>query len=185
MNEDQNIKIEEKNNQLKITFRWLSCVSYFIVTFALIINIGMLYGVFNISLADNSRWILWIIYFPFLFFLYYSIANLINKTIIIVSEKYLKIRIYPLPWLGNKTFDVKQMTQFYVKKVTSSSHSAGKTSSTISYPLYVVLTNGNHQKVIDGLAIPNIEIAKMVEQKIEKYLDIENKNIEGEYKSKL
>ncbi len=173
--------IEEKNGELKISFRWLSCASYFIFTFALIANLAILYGVFSIPLADNSRWILWIIYLPFLFFLYYSVANIFNKTSVAVSKQSLKVRIHPLPWLGNKTFDVREMSQFYVKRVTSSSRSAGKTTSTISYQLHVVLNNGNHTKVVGGLAILDVETAKLMEQKVENYLGIENRGIQGEF----
>jgi hypothetical protein len=36
-------------------------------------------------------------------------------------------------------------------------------------------------KVIDGLTIPDVETAKLVEQKIESYLEIKNRNISEEF----
>ncbi len=177
-----NIEIIELNDQLRISFPWSSFVAYFILFFALITNIGMLYGVFNIPISDGSKWILYLMYFPFLVFLYYSLANLLNKTHLIVKDSKLKIRMGPLPWPGSKSFNLDELSQFYILQKTSSSRNAGRRTITISYQVHVVLSNGKHKKVLDGLAIPDLETAKFIEEKLENYLGIENRSVEGEYK---
>lgn len=106
--------------------------------------------------------------------LYFAIASALNKTEVYVNKNAIAIQHHPVPWLGNKTIETKNIKQIYVK--TTVKRNDGRT-----YSKHQVtgLTSDNHKiKLISGLT--NFHQASFIEKKIEDYLDIEDEVVADE-----
>lgn len=108
-----------------------------------------------------------------------GIAAWINQTTIEVNKRKVKIRHYPIPFPG-KTIEVSEIKQLFVRQHL---HNNGDRGSTSSYSLNVLLKNGNEKKLISNWTSPLHTV--FIESKIEKYLKIEDKKVEGELDSPL
>ncbi len=97
-----------------------------------------------------------------LFSIYAVFAYWFNKTHIYVSQNTIQIKIAPLPWLGNKRLDAKQIKQLFVKTIRKGKainyHIMGITKDGVKFNLLKNFRNQRH--------------ALLIEKKIEEYLDI-------------
>jgi hypothetical protein len=107
---------------------------------------------------------------------YYVIAGYLNKTYVRVDISNIVIKHAPLPFFGNKTLNSSGIKQLYTKeKVSHSRH-----GSSVSYEVHVITHDRKNVKLLSGLE--SSEQALFIEQKIERFLKIEDKAVKGEIK---
>jgi hypothetical protein len=56
---------------------------------------------------------------------YFVICTFLNKTDITLSESKLTIRTHPLPWIGNKTVDPADLTNFVIRERSNRNRNGG------------------------------------------------------------
>lgn len=109
--------------------------------------------------------------------LYYALATWVNKTHIFVGQNAMEIIHKPLPWLGHKRLDAKNIKQLYSTKKISRSTTNNHTRSITNYYLHVVSFDGDDMSLLN---VENSEQALFLEKQIEKYLGIKNLKVRGE-----
>jgi hypothetical protein len=106
---------------------------------------------------------------------YYVVAGWLNRTHILIGQGKIAVRHRPVPWIGEKTLEAADLKQLYAKdKVT---HSRNGTS--VTYEVRAVTRSGRNIELVSGLE--SSEQAVYIEQEIEKYLNIEDIPIKGEF----
>lgn len=179
--EPKKYSISEQGGELTISYRWMACQAYFLVFFCLVWD-GFL--VVWYSIAGNEGDLMMLL-FPIIHvavgigLTYYTICLFINRTNIQVSREEISISFAPLPWKGAKTVAIRDIVQFYVKEKVSS----GKNGPNYSYSLWMRDKAGNDKKFASGPAISSSEDAKFLEKKIEKFLGLQDYQVDGEYAS--
>ncbi|MBU2572551.1 MAG: hypothetical protein KKH28_00525 [Elusimicrobia bacterium] len=105
---------------------------------------------------------------------YTGVAGLVNRTRITVNTAEVKVKHFPLPWLGNRLIPRQEIDQLFCEeKITS-----GKNRMHYSYNLSAVMRGGNRLKLVSGLDTP--ENALFLEQQIEGFLGITDRPVAGE-----
>ncbi len=102
------------------------------------------------------------------------IYQLVNRTRIRVTPGVLSIRQVPFPWFGNKTIPARSVKQLYCKEHEFRSRHGVQ----YSYALEVVLSGGRRRVLFRGF--PRFEQVLYLEQQIESYLDIDDREVDGE-----
>lgn len=102
------------------------------------------------------------------FIVYYTIAHWFNKTDIFVNKGQIEVNIGPFPWYGNIKLQTNNITQFYNKRRVK----GPREKQRISYEVRYILVNQTDKKLISG--IPKRKQAAYIENKIERYLGMEN-----------
>jgi hypothetical protein len=103
---------------------------------------------------------------------YFLIAQIFNRTDVVIDQEYLDIHNYPIPWTGNRSIPVEDIGQLFVKD--SKNIQNGKVNYTHS--LYALLPGGKKQQLISREG--DKEIINFLEKEIEIVLNIEDKKIE-------
>jgi hypothetical protein len=110
--------------------------------------------------------------------IYYILTVLLNKTYILVSRREIVIEHRPLrlPFYPNRTISAMDLDQLFISKYVSS-----RTNNRPNYAFSVVarLRTGSEITLLKGLRYP--EQATYIEQQIEKFLNIEDRAMEGEF----
>jgi len=109
-----------------------------------------------------------------LFITYYTIAGYINNTHIRVDRDLLTIKHRPLPWFGNRSISSRELDQLYSKM--NIFHSRGRVH--YSYEVRVKTRTDGDIKLFSKLS--DSAQALFVEQEIERFLNIEDRPVEGE-----
>ncbi len=111
--------------------------------------------------------------------LYYVLANMLNTTYITVRRGKLSVEHLPLrfPFYPDRFIPVANIEQVFVERYVAS-----KTNNNPDFAFRVKLieTNQNRINLVKGLKQPNH--ALYIEQEIEKFLKIQDKVIEEEWK---
>lgn len=107
-----------------------------------------------------------------------TIGDLINKTYVTIDPDYIFIERKPLQIFKRQPIETKDIKQLFVKKYSSGSQN-GK--PIYSYGLYAKLHRGREIQILKDFARP--EHAQFIEQEIEEFLGILDKNIAGEYQA--
>jgi hypothetical protein len=105
---------------------------------------------------------------------YYVVAGWLNRTQVYVDRQGLYVRHRPLPWWGKADIDAADLKQLYVKEVVSRNRRSGETT----FELRAITHAGRNIKIVGGLETQ--EQGLFLEQKIEKFLGIENARVPGE-----
>lgn len=109
---------------------------------------------------------------------YFVLAGFLNSTIIRVADGVLSVRHVPLPWRGNLDLPMDGIEQIYCQnKLRTNRDSDGHTTTSMQYEVYAVV-NGQKQKLLGGLH--EADQALFVEQRLERYLGIEDRTVPGE-----
>jgi len=107
-------------------------------------------------------------------------AYWINATVVDVCT--LDLRVYadplPFPYPRRKRIPSSKIRQLYVVK-NREYHDDGSTS--VKFHLYAELINGNRLELIRHLTAAGKDIARVIEEKIEDFLVIEDVYVEGEH----
>lgn len=110
--------------------------------------------------------------------IYYILSVLLNKTYILVSRREIQVEHRPLrlPFYANRNISAMDLDQLFISKYVSS-----KTNGRPNYAFSVIarLRTGSEVTLIKGLRQP--EQATYIEQQIEKFLNIEDRAMEGEF----
>jgi DNA-directed RNA polymerase subunit RPC12/RpoP len=172
----KNVEVKQEGDGLVISYRWFTPAFIFMIFFAVFWN-GFMVVWHGISLASGA-------WFMSLFGLlhtavgigvgYYTLAGLVNRTVVHVELGTLSITHTPLPWFGSKRVAVDDIRQVYCKEKISRS----KNGTSVTYEVHAVLENAAKEALMKRLQEP--EQALYVEQQIEKYLGIEDRPVAGE-----
>ena len=170
-------KIEERMGELVISRRWIGPMAFVTLVFALFWNGFMLF--WNGIAFTQGIWIMsafGIIHTGVGLFLIYSVFGMfLNSTVFRVGRGLLEVRIGPVPWKGNKTISVHDVTQLYCSEKVSH----GKNGSSVSYKVEVVLGGNRRETLVGGLS--SADEALFIEQQVEKYLGLLDTPVAGEY----
>jgi len=173
----KSIQVELNKSELTITRKWLSLVSFFMVPFCIFWD-GFMIMWFSIAF---SKGIMIMALFGTIHGLvgvgitYFTIASIINKTLITVNDLHLTVSHGPLPWKGNAVLDSADITQLYCKQRTH----RNKNSTSYSYEVYAQVEGLRKDiKIIAGAQ--KVEEALFIEMAVEKFLNIEDVEIKGE-----
>jgi len=108
---------------------------------------------------------------------YYTVCLFVNTTFIDVDEQSLHIRFAPLPWVGSKTIEARNIDQMFVQEKVSH----GKNGTSRSYQLKALMKSGNKITLIGSGAMNDVEDTQFLERKIEDFLGIRDRQVAGEY----
>jgi hypothetical protein len=106
--------------------------------------------------------------------MYSGLANLLNRTRLLVSQRSLRVQLGPLPWLGGRTFGAGEIDQLYCIERMSQ----GKGGASFRYEVRAQLKNGTDVKVVSDLS-ERIH-ALFLEYELERMLDIADRPVPGE-----
>lgn len=107
--------------------------------------------------------------------LYAAVCGFINSTEIRLESEQMRIRHFPLPWLGKRSLPKSEIKQLYVRQRARRT----KHGIQISYELYALNHENRALKLIKGL---DADECRYLEQALEKHLGIQNKEVPGEYR---
>ena len=110
--------------------------------------------------------------------LYYTLGILFNITYVLVNSREISILHKPLkmPFYLERLLESSRVDQLFIDKYVES-RTNGRPN--YAFGVYANLKNGNHIKLLRGLK--NHDQARYIEQKIERFLNIEDKAVEGEW----
>ncbi len=167
-------------SELNIEVSWRSGVSSFLTFFTILWNALVLPFVL-VAIANGELMMLAGISLHLLVgvsLIYYTLAMLLNTTYILVNHHRLTIEHKPLrlPFYPNRDLSVAEIDQAYVEKYVAS-RTNGRPDW--AHAVVAALKDGEHMKLVKGLKNPRQ--ALYIEQEIERFLDIEDRPVEGEW----
>ncbi len=146
----------------------------------------------NASILDIFPWIFWPMFpilFTFIFFTkgfpltillgswmlgVFPIINAINfskhKVYMTMDDVYFNIQARPKKFVKDRQFLVRDIDQLYVKSISG------------MYQVLMMVNQKNGQKEVHLITVRSLAKAKFLEQEIEKYLKIEDRDVLGEVK---
>lgn len=173
----QNMSINNRDGRFIITYSWRSVMGIVLICFGGFFLCFSLVWTLIAAIAGGSGFSLFgVIFIFFSFFLIYiGIAYRVNKTIIRIENSILSIKFTPLYWPGETLINVNEILQLFVQKKEY------QNKGNVSYTYNIVaLQRGNRSTILLKM-IQEPEIAKCIEQQIEKYLGIKDIQIRGEF----
>jgi hypothetical protein len=177
------VKISKKKHELTIEYKWFKLMAFFLVFFCLFWD-GFLIAWYTILGSVDEGGDIVFFLFPLIHvavgisLTYYTVALFVNKTTIKVNANSIDIKHAPLPWLGSKTVETKNIEQLYVKEKVN----RGKNGTTYTYALYAKQKGiAKALKVLGGDIIGDAEDAQLIEQEMEAFLGIKDYQVRGEY----
>ncbi len=177
------IEMLRLSNELSIDISWRknSTSMSFLTLFALIWN-GILFPVAFFAILSGE--------FHMLIFmslhltvgiglLYYIFATFVNTTYITVDERQVSVEHRPLkvPFYPNRSIPTNDIEQIYVDKYVASTSNG---SPNYAYAVQAILKNRKRVKLLAGMDDPQQSL--YVEQEIESFLDIPDREVEEEWK---
>lgn len=111
-------------------------------------------------------------------FLYYTLSLFLNTTYVTINSREISVLHKPLkmPFYADRTVSVDRVQQLFIDKYVQSKTNG---QPNYAYGVYAHLNNENHIKLIRGLKNP--DQARYIEQEMERFLNIEDKAVEGEW----
>lgn len=186
----KNFRVEDFGTELVISWSWFSPTILFLLFFCvfwdgfLIIWYSAVFGFSFLGLGGPKGPVggalLLMALFPLLHvavgvgLTYYVLASFVNRTRVRVDRGELSIRHGPVPFPGNKTLSTSELTQFYCTESVRNQ----RRGYNVTYDLNAVHVDGSKIKLLGGLS--EIEQALFLEQRLEKFLNIENERVPGE-----
>jgi hypothetical protein len=170
------VQVDEGFEELKITRKWFTLYQVPLVFFAVFWNGFMLlwYGI-ALTTRQGQMATFGLLHLAVGLFLIYLVAtNFINETLITVNNQSIDIKHGPIPAWGNKTLNPSDIAQIYCKEVIS----RGRRSTTITYEVSAIMHDQRRESLLTGLYNP--EQALYIEQEIERFLGIQNQDVQGE-----
>ena len=172
----EKIQFHDHLSHIEIVRTWFGMQTLFLTAFAVFWG-GFLFCWYG-NIPEDSP--LLFVLFPLLHvgagvaISYIALTGWFNRTHVTVGQGRLGVRHGPLPWPGNKDIDAHDVKQLYAKEKISRS----RNSTSVTYELRAVTKSGRNIKLVGGLE--SQEQAIFIEQKIEKYLRIEDAPVSGE-----
>ncbi len=163
---------------LHITRRWFSSKHIFMLFFCIAWDSFLVFWYLMAGRSGN----LMMIIFPIAHvavgvgLTYATLAGLLNKTHVRVTNQELSIKHGPVPWKGNQVIPTRYLAQLYVQRKFGSSRQGG---STESFTLSALLRSGRKLTLVKGLE--EADQALFMEQEIEELLGIIDVAVGDEY----
>jgi hypothetical protein len=103
---------------------------------------------------------------------YYTLASLVNHTVLLLTRDELTIQPGPLPWIGKKRICSADILQFYCQKTV---FSKGRNRRDVSlyayqYELFAITRDNHSRLLLDNIA--RAEIASFYEEQLRQLLGI-------------
>jgi hypothetical protein len=127
----------------------------------------------SVGIVEQEKWAPGIVCIGLLMTIvcaYIILALLLNRTRLAISGSALSLTQGPLPWKGNRTIPLSQVSQLFVMR-----HCV---ENSTSYSLNAQLTDSS--RTVVWKEISDLSVARFCERALERELDIENLPVEGE-----
>lgn len=169
------ISVDEGYEGLEITRKWFGPIAIFLTFFCIFWDGSILFALRMIISSGEPMTALFLSIHAIagIGLTYWCISLYVNKTIITVNSYLIRVKHTPLPFPGSKDFQLDRLEQVYTKERVV----RGKNGYSYYYDLYIIDANDKHTKVLPNLQ--NKEQALFIEQEIERYLDIEDRYVQG------
>lgn len=176
------IAVEE--DERRLVRRWFSWGILFLVFFCVFWD-GFLvvwYTAVLVGIRSGGPMVLVMALFPILHvavgaaLTYYTLAALVNRTVVQVTGDRLRVRHGPVPWPGNKDLDATEITQLYCTEATAWSQGRSGTTS-CPYNLNAVLADGRSVPVLTYIS--DKPTALFYEQQLQDWLRIKPEHVPG------
>jgi len=173
----EGLHIEESTSNLVISYHWYKAMAWFLVFFAIFWNGFMLvwfladtpilfkiFGSLHVAVGIGLVW--------------YILCLFVNTTTITITRHELQIRHTPLPspLHRNMTISRTDISQIYIVRSQTTSKSG---SISYTFALHVVLSKNESKKL--SIDCDEYDRALFFKRKMEQYMRIEPKAVEGEY----
>lgn len=178
--------VEDDGHELTIRQRWFQWAILFLMFFAIAWD-SFLVGWYSMFAGGGGPpGVFGIVFFVFpiahvavgVGLTYFVLAGFLNSTVIRVADGMLSVRHGPLPWRGNLDLPTDGIEQIYCQnKIHKSRDDDGHTRTSMQYEVHAVI-NGQKQKLLGGLH--EADHALFVEQRLERFLGIEDQGVPGE-----
>ncbi|HSI65119.1 MAG TPA: hypothetical protein VLE43_18475 [Candidatus Saccharimonadia bacterium] len=171
------LKVEEGVLGLSIQRRWFSWVILFLIPFCIAWDSFLIFW-YTKAFESGGPWIMKV--FPIVHvavgvgLTYFTLASLMNITRISVESGLIRIRHFPLPWLGNLDLDASNLEQLFCKEKTH----RNKNGVNYTYEVWAVLRDGKSRKILSTSM--EQDQALYIEQKLEQALGIKDRPVAGE-----
>ncbi len=178
LNLPKNMQFIDHGNYLEIVRIWRGWETLGYAGIAVVVWGAPLVFLEDVSFGGSGEEYMWLLLFLAVGVgsIYHVLASFFNKTYIFANESKIEVRHRPIPWLGNRKVDAKDIVQLYVKEVVDSDPEGG---SSTDYQLRAKVHSGKEITMLSG--VPDADQAKFVEDKLEALLHIKNQPVSGEY----
>ena len=130
----------------------------------------------GLGLLSKEPWVMFGFPMPIgVWLMYSSLCNLLNRTIIHLNSKWVRVGYKPLPWLGGKKVPSSRIFQVYCKRVKIRT----RRRTYIRFEFRCVRPKGKDIKLIPGLE--SRSQARFIEREIEETLGLKDAYVEGEH----
>lgn len=176
----ESVKVGRDGGVLSITQRWFSW-KYIPALIFVIAWDGFLVFWYTMAFATGAPLIFKL--FPFVHvtvgvvLTYSTIAGLVNRTTVELTQDELSIWYEPMPWPGEKKLKTCDIRQLFCKEKVSRS----RNGTSYTYHLYAITQEDRQIKLATKLESP--AAALFFEQQLEDWLHIVNEPVEGELDS--
>lgn len=172
----EGIQVNVHDHALELRYRWFTILYMFLIPFTLFWNGFM---VVWFAMAMGSGEILMAVFgIPHLLIGvglgYYTLAGLLNTTIVTLDHQRLVVAHTPIPWRGACDMALEELEQLYV---VERKHQ-GKNGVSYTYELMAVNKDGSEKPLLRGLKSHQ---AKFMEKRLELAAGITNKRVTGEF----
>lgn len=147
----EGLDLIESVNLTTIRRVWLSWKIAFLIPFAIVWN-GFIFFWYSQALKTHAPLIM--VLFPILHvavgvgLIYYIVASLVNKTDIECNPMGVRVRTYPLPWLGNCAVRADEITGLVVRARFASNTDSNQ--NRVSYCVMYIAPSRKEKKLVGG-----------------------------------
>jgi hypothetical protein len=173
------IKIEDFAGVLRLRWRWFSPSHVAAALFCVVWDSFLV--CWYTAAFTRSKGVEWMmVLFPVIHvtigvsLTYATLCGFFNSTTIEVGFDELRVRHGPLPWAGNRQFMASAIVQLHCEEKKS----RNKDSTTTDYQVWATLENGRKVRLVSGLI--DLAEARLIEQEIERRLNIDPRRVVGE-----
>lgn len=176
------IQVEDENGRQQLTRRWFTPIFLFLVLFCIAWDSFLVFW-YTMALTGNAPWLM--IVFPVVHLAvgigmtYYTLAGLVNTTVVAIEDGQMEVRHGPLPWLGNRRLAAGDIRQLFCDE-SQNWNRRNSWGSPVTYNVNVVLADGQQCKLLSGL--DDKGQALFYEQQLEAWLGIKPQPVRGEIK---
>lgn len=167
-------------SELNIEIKWRAMLSGFLIFFTIFWNLILI--PFVVIGITQGEWFIFLVISLHLFIgvalLYFMIATLVNTTYIVVDRYHVSITHKPIPVM---TFKDRQVSIFDVQQIFIEKYVASRTNGNpnFAYKIKSAIKNKEPITLMQGLT-KHVQ-ARYIEQEIEKFLEIDDQAVEGEW----
>lgn len=181
----QGFELSTRDGHLRITRRWFNLPELVLIPFAVAWN-AFLVGWYATALGNDMPGGMNIIMLVFpvvhvavgVGVAYRAVANLVNRTTLLVTPAALAVRHLPLPWWPAPSVPVGEVEQLYCTRNVRH----GKNGTSVTFELRAVTREHASLLLIGGL--PDLDHALWMEQEIERHLDLRDRPVAGEVRER-